>query len=297
MSTAALAYPMTSMIPSTLADELRQLQAQTAQNYRLPPVFRDRFLDGSAASPLMVVIPAGLFEMGSSSEEYGHQPHEAPIHTINLAQPFAIGQFPVTGQEFEQFKQETGWFLRPELLWYTGKYPVVNIRLEDIRLYIEWLNFKTGLKYRLPTEPEWEYVARAGTQTPFFFGDSVSCKEVHFNPNFPYEESKTNKRWYLPKCLMSIKPSEVGIREPNTWNVYDMHGNVWEFTSTHWTHSHLNAHRDGSPSKTANPHWYVTKGGSWFDGAAQARSAARKKRYFDELDTNLGFRLVRDLEQ
>lgn len=291
-----LAFSNTHTYPSISTDHFRALQYETAQAYGLDPVFRDPFRDGSGYAPLMVVIPAGLFEMGSSDDEHGHQPHEAPVHTVNLAQPFAIGQFPVTGAEFEQFKQETGWFLRPELLWYSGNYPVVNIRLEDIRLYLEWLHFRTGIKYRLPTEPEWEYVARAGTQTPFFFGESVSCKEVHFNPNFPYEESKNKQRWYLPRCMVSVKPSEVGIREPNTWNVYDMHGNVWEFTSSHWTRSHLNANRDGSPSKTADPHWYVTKGGSWFDGAAHARSAARKKRYFDELDTNLGFRLVRDLE-
>lgn len=296
MSTAALSYSMPDSYNTTLADELRASQAAIAQAYGLNPVFRDAFKDGAGFSPLMVVIPAGIFEMGSDISEQGHQPHEFPVHTIQLKQPFAIGQFPVTGAEFEQFKQETGWFLRPELLWYSGKYPVVNIRLQDIRLYIEWLNHRTGLTYRLPTEPEWEYVARAGTRTPFFFGTNVTCKEVLFNPNFPYQTTETKRRWSFPKCMPSIKPSEVGIREPNTWNVYDMHGNVWEFTSTHWTRSHLNANRDGSPSKMVDPHWYVTKGGSWFDGAVHARSAARKKRYFDELDTNLGFRLVRDLD-
>ncbi|HPY41241.1 MAG TPA: formylglycine-generating enzyme family protein, partial [Thiolinea sp.] len=233
--------------------------------------------------------------MGSPNYEFGHRREEYPQHTIRLNYDFAIGQLPLMAEEFELFRTATEWQVRPELIWHRGRYPVINVRMSDVKLYLTWLSEQTGHTYRLPTEPEWEYATRAGTTTPFCFGSYISCKEVNFNPIFPYQEAAEKKRWYLPRCIPSVSAGEVGLREPNDWGLYDVHGNVWEFTSTHWTSSHLGAHRDGSPKTSSDPYWYVTKGGSWFDPAVLARSAARKKRYLDELDTNLGFRVVREL--
>lgn len=274
--------------------QIKQLQQTAATIYGLQPRFHDTLKSGTPG-PELAVIPAGRFEMGSDPAETGHQREEAPRHPTMIRRAFAIGVYPVTGEEFRLFRKDTEWFLRPELIWHEGRYPTINIRMEDIRLYLAWLSMQTGQTYRLPTEAEWEYAARAGTTTPFHQGDDVSCKNVHFNPLFPYKEQQESRRWYLPRCFPSPKASEVGMHAPNTWGLHDMHGNVWEFTSDHWTTSHLNANRDGSPSVGANPYWYVTKGGSWFDPAARARSAARKKRYLDEMDTNLGFRVVREL--
>lgn len=273
---------------------LQHLQQLQAEQYDLPTFFQDTLRSGQAG-PKLVVIPAGSFEMGSSAQEFGHRREEYPLHWVSLKKPFAIGQYPVTAEEFEQFRTATEWHLRPELIWHKGRYPVINIRISDAKLYLEWLSEQTGHTYRLPTEPEWEYATRAGSTTPFCYGSSVSCKEVNFNPTFPYQEAMEKRRWYLPRCMPSVNAAEVGLRAANTWGLYDVHGNVWEFTSTHWTNSHLGANRDGSPPHHSNPFWYVTKGGSWFDPAVLARSAARKKRYLDELDTNLGFRVVREL--
>lgn len=275
-------------------NEIRQLQHDAAQRMNISPFFRDALKNG-LQGPELAIIPPGRFEMGSSDKEFGHQKEEAPRHLTTLNQTFAIGVYPIMAEEFEQFRKDTEWFLRPELIWHQGRYPVINVRMQDIQLYIEWLNAQSGQRYRLPTEAEWEYAARAGTTTPFYHGENVSCREVHFNPLFPYKEAQEKRRWYLPRCFPSPKASETGIRTPNIWGVHDMHGNVWEFTANHWTKSHLNANRDGSPSGSADPYWYVTKGGSWFDPATLARSAARKKRYLDEMDTNLGFRVVREL--
>ncbi|MEZ5479007.1 MAG: SUMF1/EgtB/PvdO family nonheme iron enzyme [Thiolinea sp.] len=245
--------------------------------------------------PELTIIPAGRYEMGSSPAEFGHRPDEAPQCLVSLHQAFAIGTCPLTTAEFEQFRADTEWHLRPELIWHHGRYPVINVRMEDVRLYLKWLSDQTGQTYRLPTEAEWEYAARAGTTTAFHQGDDISCKDIHFNPAFPYREAREQRRWYLPRCFPSAKASEVGLYAPNCWGLHDVHGNVWEFTSSHWTSSHLGAHRDGSPPVNADPYWYVTKGGSWFDAAVMARSAARKKRYLNEMDTNLGFRVVREL--
>ncbi len=274
--------------------QIRHLQQETAQAYGMTPFFQDKLKSGANAIKL-AIIPPGRFEMGSTPDEYGHQAMEAPRHLTIIRQPFAIGVYPVLAEEFEQFRQDTEWFLRPELIWHSERYPVINIRIEDIRLYLGWLSAQTGHTYRLPTEAEWEYAARAGTTTPFHCGNDASCKEVHFNPLFPYKENHEKRRWYLPRCLPSVKASEAGIRAANAWGLHDMHGNVWEFTSSHWSRSHFGANRDGSPSRGDDPYWYVTKGGSWFDPATLARSAARKKRYLDEMDTNLGFRVVREL--
>jgi formylglycine-generating enzyme required for sulfatase activity len=274
--------------------QISQLQKNTAQHYGLAPHFHDTLKSGANA-PQLAVIPVGRFDMGSEPTEVGHQRDEAPRHLTMITQPFALGVYPITGEEFQQFRQDTEWFLRPELIWHKGRYPAINIRIEDVKLYLAWLSLQTGQTYRLPTEAEWEYAARAGTTTPFHHGDDVSCKEVHFNPLFPYKEKLDKSRWYMPRCFPSPKASEVGLHAANAWGLHDMHGNVWEFTQDHWTPSHLYANRDGRPSVSANPHWYVTKGGSWFDPAARARSAARKKRYLDEMDTNLGFRVVREL--
>ena len=274
--------------------QIKALQVETATLATLSPFFRDPLKIGGFA-PEMAVIPAGRFEMGSDSNEYGHRREEAPRHLTSILRPFALGIYPILAEEFAIFHRATEWYLRPELIWHQGRYPTINIRMEDVKLYLAWLSEQTGHTYRLPTEAEWEYAARAGTTTPFYHGDSVSCKEVHFNPLFPYQEAQEKRRWYMPRCFPSPKASEVGMRTPNAWGLHDMHGNVWEFTSSHWTTSHINANRDGSPTLSANPYWYVTKGGSWFDPAVLARSAARKKRYLDEMDTNLGFRVVREL--
>ena len=295
----SLAEPLTSETPLLFIDELsslevKQLQKDTASAYHLAPFFRDTLKNG-CTGPELAVIPAGRFEMGSEPSEIGHQREEAPRHLTMIRKPFAIGIYPITGEEFRLFRQDTEWFLRPELIWHEGRYPAINIRIEDIKLFLAWLSMQTGASYRLPTEAEWEYATRAGTTTPFHHGEDVSCKEVHFNPLFPYREQLERRRWYLPRCFPSPKASEVGLQAANAWGLHDTHGNVWEFTQDHWTASHLYANRDGRPSSSANPYWYVTKGGSWFDPAARARSAARKKRYLDEMDTNLGFRVVREL--
>lgn len=292
----ALKLPASAMTVVDLlsTEALKTRQCQAASQYGLESFFQDQLTSG-LNGPKLAVIPAGQFEMGSPKTEFGHRREEYPQHTVRLDYDFAIGQLPIMAEEFELFRIATEWQKRPELIWHRGRYPVINIRMRDVTLYLSWLSEQTGYKYRLPTEPEWEYAARAGTTTAFCYGNSVNCKDVNFNPIFPYQEAVEKKRWYLPRCIPSVSASEVGLREPNHWGLYDIHGNVWEFTSTHWASSHLGVYRDGSPSHSTNPYWYVTKGGSWFDPAVLARSAARKKRYLDELDTNLGFRVVREL--
>ncbi|MCF6189854.1 MAG: formylglycine-generating enzyme family protein [Cocleimonas sp.] len=282
----------TAFLPELAPAEIKQLQEETAERLNLSPFFSDTLKNGRKA-PELAVIPAGKYEMGSVQDEFGHSREEYPQHYSHIHTPFAIGRFTITADDFAAFQQDTEWSIRPELIWAQGKEPMINIRMIDAYLYLDWLSNQTGERYRLPTESEWEYSARAGTTSAFHFGDEVSCKEVHFHSLFPYNEAKEKKRWYLPKCAPMAKALEVGTKPANDWGLYDVHGNVWEFTDSPWRESHLNSNRDGSSDLISS--WVVTKGGSWFDAAIHARSAARKKRLYEEMDTNLGFRVVREL--
>jgi len=281
-------------LPDLESSEIQQLQAVTAEKSNLDVFFSDKLKSGGVG-PELAIIPAGQYDMGSTQKEFGHQREEYPQHYTQIKKPFAIGRFTITADDFEKFRADTEWFLRPDLIWSTGKQPVINIRMVDAYLYLDWLSEQTGERYRLPTESEWEYAARAGTTTAFHFGDEVTCKEVHFHSLFPYNEAKQKKRWYLPQCSPLATALNVGSKPANQWGLHEVHGNVWEFTDSPWRDSHINSNRDGSVDSSFISSSNVTKGGSWFDDAIHSRSASRKKRLFDEMDTNLGFRVVREI--
>lgn len=276
-------------------EQLVALQSQAARQAGKPVRFRDAMTSGGEG-PEMVVIPAGSFEMGSEPAEIGHEPEEAPKHIVTVGKPFAIGRYPLMGEEFERYARAVNWRPARDLIWAGGRYPAINIRVGDFLAYMDWLHRETGARYRLPTEAEWEYAARAGSRTAFHFGDEASCREVFSNPFYPAEQPKVKRRLFFPRCTPLLFAMEVGDKAPNLWGLSDVHGNVWEFTANPWADSHAHARRDGQPHAAApRNEWIVVKGGSWFDPPVAARSAARRKRLRDELDVNLGVRLVRDL--
>lgn len=281
-------------IPELDAKARYALQEEFSRRYGLPMEFRDP-VEGDAIAPAMVVIPPGMFEMGSTHHEFGHRPDEGPQHYVQMRRPFAIGRYAVTADEFERFAEEVGYYWSSELIRNKGSHPVINIRWKEAVAYAKWLSDKTGETYRLPTEAEWEYAARAGSSGPFCFGESVSCKNVHFNATFPYKEAKEKRKWFLPRCFPTSSTVEVGSYPANDWGLHEVHGNVQEMTLNPWRDSHVKAMRDGSVDRSGKNPAIVVKGGSWFDPAVAARSAARRRRLKDELDTNLGFRLVREL--
>ncbi len=202
-------------------EEVVQLQKDTAKQLGLDVIFHDVMKAGFYA-PEMVVIPPGQFEMGAPRTEFGCRPEEMPQHYVVISEPFALGRFVVTAAEFEVFCEDTGWTPGPSLIWAEGNSPVINVRYPDARLFAEWMSDQTGHTYRLPSEAEWEYAARAGTSTPFHYGESVSCKDVNFNPVFPYQEAKESRKWYLPRCLPSIVAADVGNKKPNCWGLHEM---------------------------------------------------------------------------
>jgi len=272
----------------------QRLQAEMAERLGVSEHLADALPDGQPG-PRMVVVPPGIFEMGSPADEFGHRVEEGPLHYQQMSEPFAIGVYPITAEEFALFEQDTGWRWRSDLITSSGQHPVINIRHGEAEEYCRWLSDKAGQTYRLPGEAEWEYACRAGTSTAFAFGESVSCREVHFKAVFPYEEARQKKRWYLPKCTPLGQTVPVGSYQPNIWGLYDMHGNVWEMTGDNWSLSHQHLPRRHPVPRKCRSKWITVRGGSWFDAAVYARSAARRPRLRDELDVNLGFRVVREL--
>ena len=225
-------------------DRLFKHQWCTAQSLGRKVHFHDR-MQIAAPGPELFLIPAGRIEIGSGSREFGHSSFEEPHQLVVIDRPFALGRFAVTADEWALFQRDTGWRFRPDLLTAKGSHPVMNIRHAEAEAYCRWLSDQTGARYRLPTEGEWEYACRAGSTMPFHFGESVSCKEVHFNATLPYEEQRQKKRFFLPRCVPLARSLPVGSKPANVWGLHEMHGNVWEMTSSLWKPSH----RHGEPAE------------------------------------------------
>ena len=276
-------------------EQLLQLQAATAKRLDQKVCFSD-IVSGGLSGPDLIVIPAGSFEMGSSRKEFGHMPEESPLRYVHIRQPYAMCRTVIKARQFQQFEQDTGWQWRSDLIHAKGEFPVINVDAVQAGMFADWLSEQTGYRYRLPTEAEWEYAARAGSKAAFAFGDHISCRQVHFKSSFPYQNNKENKiRWLFPKCMPLSKALMAGSLPANLWGLHEMHGNVWEITASMWTNSHVNHRHEAVIDHPHDSDWLVTKGGSWFDAAVKSRSAARMPRLRTELDVNLGFRLVREL--
>lgn len=271
--------------------ELIALQVHAAHAATLSDThFQDTLRDGTVA-PKMVVIPAGTFEYGAAPQETAPA-QDRPRRAALIERSFAIGAYPVTTEEFEAYARATGWQPRVELAWLSGRKPVINVRQTEARDYCDWLSGQTGQRYRLPTEQEWEYACRAGTATAYPQGDRIAPADALYNTSQGYDAARPKRPRLLPRCFIRCGAMEVGKLRPNRWGLHDMPGNVWEFTASPWTRDHASLPERPLPGRQQA---VVTKGGSWFDGPEDCRSAARRRRLENELDINLGFRVVREL--
>jgi len=269
------------------ADQIKALQQETATALAKPVIFRDAFLQLGGAGPEMAVIPAGSFIMGSSpASEAERLETEGPQHFVTFSTAFAIGRYAVTFEEYDRFCLATRRSPVADAGWGRGRRPVINVSWQDAQAYCVWLAGQTGKPYHLPTEAEWEYACRAGTETPFHCGDTISPKQANYDGNYPYNGGAKGE--YRKKTL------PVGQFEPNALGLYDMHGNVWEWVEDAWHDSHADAPADGSAWESAETGaGRVLRGGSWLSYARRCRSAYRLYfqpdfRYYDT-----GFRCAR----
>ncbi|MDM8564253.1 formylglycine-generating enzyme family protein [Candidatus Halobeggiatoa sp. HSG11] len=222
--------------------------------------------------PEMVVIPAGHFQMGDI-QNVGAK-WEQPVHTVSI-DSFAIGRYEVTFAEYDQFALATGRKLPKDEGWGRGKRPVINVAWQDIIAYIDWLSEQTGYKYRLPTEAEWEYAARATTNTIYWWGNEIGYNQSNCDG--------CGSRWD------NKKTAKVGSFAPNYFGLYDTVGNVYE-----WTCSEYEILYNGKEQHCLkfNEKAMVIRGGSWYSLANYTRSAARFKS--KNGDFTIGFRIARN---
>jgi formylglycine-generating enzyme required for sulfatase activity len=219
------------------------------------PALAQTFRD--ADGPLMVVIPAGRFRMGSPADEPERTDYEGPQHEVCIAAPFAMGMYAVTFYDYERFCDDTKLGKPEDQGWGRGRRPVINVSWEAARDYCAWLGEQTGRAYRLPSEAEWEYACRAGTDTPFHFGPRITTDQANFDGNYTYNGSAKGE--YRAQTV------PVGSFPPNAFGLYDMHGNVWEWCQDTWHDSYKGAPHDGSAWGRGEKESRVARGGSWRD--------------------------------
>jgi formylglycine-generating enzyme required for sulfatase activity len=241
-----------------------------------------------ADCPEMMLIPAGEFAMGSP----GSEPLRGLETQHRVAVPsFALGKYEITFAQWDACLAGGGCrgpAARDEG-WGRETRPVIGVTWDMAKSYVEWLSQKTGKPYRLPSEAEWEYAARARTTTPFSFGATITADQANFDGSTGYAEGPAglNRRQTLP----------VGRFPANAFGLHDMHGNVSEWTEDCWR----DGYADDAPANAApylDPECgeHVTRGGSWEDPPEDIRAAARAGARRDQQSSSLGFRVARSAE-
>jgi formylglycine-generating enzyme required for sulfatase activity len=296
----AMATPPSSPPPARPAARCDGVETQVGSEHRCLKL-KDTFRD-CPDCPEMVVVPAGSFMMGAPASEKGRNNSEVPEHEVTVGQPFAVGRFAVTRGEFATFVNATkhktdggchtwsaGWTQQSDKSWHSpsfnqdDQHPVVCVSRDDAKAFATWLSKKAGKPYRLLSEAEREYVTRAGTSTPFWWGSDISATQA----NYGYGGGHT-----VP----------VNSFEANPWGLYNVHGNVWDWTEDCWHTNYQGVNNMGAPTNgsawtTACSEGRSTvRGGSWIIVPPELlRSAYRTWRLADRRYNDLGFRLARTL--
>ena len=252
--------------------------------------------------------------MGSPSYEQGRHEDEGPVHEVTIAVPFAIGVYEVTVAEFGRFVGETGYSAvsscwtyeggegaeRTDRSWRNpgfgqgGRHPVVCVSWNDAQAYAAWLSRETNEEYRLPSESEWEYAARAGTATARYWGERESGQCRHANgPDGSFTEHYSVRGASCHDGHVHTAP--VGSFAANGWELHDMLGNVFEWTEDCWNGGYEYAPSDGSAWEYGDCEWRVLRGGSWYHIPSVLRAAYRNGVTAGDRDYGNGFRVARTL--
>ena len=248
-------------------------------------VFRD-----CAECPEMVVVPSGSFMMGSPSSEEERDDDEGPVHRVRIPRPFAVGKHEVTFAEWDACVRGggCGGYRPDDRGWGRGRRPVIEVIWNDAKSYVRWLIGKTGKPYRLLSESEWEYAARAGTRTPFHTGRTISTDQANYNGNYTYGSGR--------KGVYRKKTVPVGSFDANGFGLHDMRGNVWEWVEDCWNDSYAGAPSDGRAWKERCGSYRVSRGGSWYNDPRYLRSANRNRVDTGNRNNDIGFRVARTLD-
>ncbi|NVK17105.1 MAG: formylglycine-generating enzyme family protein [Methylocystaceae bacterium] len=237
----------------------------------------DEFQDCNTCPKLIVVGP-GSFIMGDDD----NYKYERPAHKVTIDYPYALGKFEVTFDEWDACAQEGPCKKDPDdHNWGRGIYPIINLTYDDINVYLKWISQKTGQTYRLPSEAEWEYAARAGTTSEYWWGDKPGKNNANCR--------KCGSQW------SGLGSAPVGSFRPNPWGFHDMHGNAWDWVADCWTPHYAMAPTDGSARLDGDCQQRVTRGGSWYYFPKLSRSAYRYKNHVNVFSYNISFRVLREI--
>ena len=232
--------------------------------------------------PEMVVVPAGSYRMGSANG----QGDERPVHEVTIASPFAVGKYEVTFAEWDACARDRACprekgIIAADRGWGRGQRPVIFVSWDDAQRYVRWLSEKTNKHYRLLSESEWEYAARAGTETAYSWGDEIGVSRA----NCDGCGSQWDDRQTAP----------VGSFAANAWGLHDMHGNVSEWVEDCWNDSYAGSPRDGSAWRSGDCSERVLRGGSWILKPSYLRAAYRLRDTTGNRNFVFGFRVARTL--
>ena len=235
----------------------------------------------------MVLIQPGEFEMGSPDNEPGHDPSESPMHTVKIQQPFYIGKFEVTQAQWQAVMRSSQSAFHGD-----GTLPADSIGHTDAVKFCQYATQQTTRIFRLPSEAEWEYACRAGSNTAFSTGGKLSGQYATFKT----PDSDSDK---------PLRTTRVGSHAPNAWGLYDMHGNVYEWVADVYRADYKEAPADGTvvlprktdPGDVEGSLSYVYRGGSWRNAAEECRSAVRFASGEATRSDTMGFRVVVELRK
>ncbi len=262
-------------------------------------------LEAGLFGPEMVVIPGGTFLMGAPEDEEGRSDDEGPQHGVTVPR-FAMGRFAVTFDDYDAFCGETGRERPGDGDWGRGRRPVIHVSWDDAQAYCAWASERTGAAYRLPSEAEWEYACRAGTTTPFSFGETISTDQANYDGDISYGNGRTGEDRQQSNGIGFMvggpiddrkQTTPVGTFPANAFGLHDMHGNVQEWCEDLWHDSYAGAPADGSAWVVNQDDFNarVVRGGSGNNKPIGLRSADRSGvGPVNRFDT-LGLRVARTL--
>jgi formylglycine-generating enzyme required for sulfatase activity len=231
--------------------------------------------------PEMIVVPAGEFMMGSPATEKDRSDSEGPLHKVTIASPYAVSKFEITFEEWDECVSVGGCDAVSDSGFGRGKQPVVNVSWNHAQQYVAWFSKMTGRTYRLLTEAEWEYAARAGAETTYPWGDDVGKRNANcYGCGSPWGHKST---------------APVGQFAANAFGLQDMNGNVWEWCEDAWHPDYEGAPYDGRAWQAEVSSDRVLRGGSWNDDPQNIRSAARDWNQPGNRNNSIGFRVARTL--
>ena len=266
---------------------------------------KDRFWE-CGGCPEMVVMPTGEFTMGSPNDEPERRREEGPRHKVTIRQPFAVSKGAITRSQFQRFVDATGhavgdkcdgnWAAKSGKSFKEpgfdqgGNDPAVCVSFDDAKLYLVWLSKQTGKTYRLLSEAEWEYVARAGTDTTFWWGLAVSPAQANYNGNIVFPNGAKGE--FRQKTV-----SAYDVFKLNPWHLFIGQGNAAEWVEDCWNKSYEGAPTEGSAWSKGDCSAHVVRGGSWSGNPAMLRAAARASVQSSVRSNDVGFRVARPLTQ